>query len=112
MAVQEFSIRWEGSVIAEETGTYEFIVQSENGVRLRVNDPKNLLIDAGITEGKMREERKSIFLLGGRAYPITRRVFEVQGKDRVHRLEVEAAARGRGSDPAAQFSAATAGARP
>jgi len=68
--VQEFSIRWEGSVIAEETGTYEFIVRSENGVRLYVNDTKNLLIDAGITEGKMREEKKSIYLLGGRAYPI------------------------------------------
>ncbi len=70
MDVQEFNIRWEGSVIAEETGTYEFIVQTENGVRLRVNDPKNLLIDAGITEGKMREERKSLYLLGGRAYQI------------------------------------------
>jgi mono/diheme cytochrome c family protein len=71
MDVQEFSIRWDGSVIAEETGMYEFIVQSENGVRLHVNDPKTLLIDAGITEGKMREERKSLYLLGGRAYPIS-----------------------------------------
>ena len=70
MDVQEFSIRWEGSLIAEETGTYEFIIQTENGVRLYVNDPKVLLIDAGITEGKMREEKKSMFLVGGRAYPI------------------------------------------
>jgi len=71
MADQEFSIRWDGSLIAEETGTYEIIVQTENGVRISLNDSKNLLIDAGITEGKMREEKKSIFLLGGRAYPIT-----------------------------------------
>jgi len=70
MDVQEFTIRWEGSVIAEATGVYEFIVDTENGVRISVNDPKTLLIDAGITEGKMREEKKTMFLLGGRAYPI------------------------------------------
>jgi cytochrome c5 len=70
MDVQDFSIRWDGSVIAEETGAYEFIIQSENSVRLYVNDTKNMLMDAEVTEGKMREEKKTIFLLGGRAYPI------------------------------------------
>lgn len=71
MDVQEFSIRWEGSIFAEETGMYEFIIDTENGVRLSVNDPKALLIDAAITDGKMHEERKSMYLLGGRAYPIS-----------------------------------------
>jgi mono/diheme cytochrome c family protein len=70
MDVQDFSIRWDGSVIAEETGAYEFIIQSENSVRLYVNDTKNMLMDAEVTEGKMREEKKTIYLLGGRAYPI------------------------------------------
>ena len=36
---EEFSIRWEGSLIVEETGDYEFSIKSENGVRLWVNNP-------------------------------------------------------------------------
>jgi mono/diheme cytochrome c family protein len=70
MDVHDFNVRWDGCVIAEETGAYEFIIQSENSVRVYVNDTKNLLIDAEVSEGKMREEKKSVYLLGGRAYPI------------------------------------------
>jgi len=69
MDPHDFSVRWDGTLIAEETGTCEFIVQSENSVRLYVNDTNNLLIDAEVSEGKMREEKKTLYLLGGRAYP-------------------------------------------
>ena len=34
----EFSIRWQGSVLAPETGEYEFMFRTENGARLWVND--------------------------------------------------------------------------
>src|SRR5207247_2410605 len=71
LRADEFNIRWEGSVFAEETGAYEFIVKSENGVRLWVNDTKTMLIDAWVSSGpNVREEKKSIFLLGGRSYPL------------------------------------------
>ena len=36
----QFSIRWEGSVLAPETGDYEFIVRTEHAARLWVNDPR------------------------------------------------------------------------
>jgi len=75
MQAQEFNVRWEGSIIAEQTGTYEFILKSENGMRLWVNDPKDPLID-GWVGGTMREEKKSIYLLGGRAYPISIEFFK------------------------------------
>jgi mono/diheme cytochrome c family protein len=81
MANQEFSVRWEGSVYAEETGTYEFLVKSENGVRLAVNDPKNVLIDGWVSSGPdVREQKKSVFLLGGRAYPLILEFFKFKEK--------------------------------
>ena len=88
MAPDEFSIRWEGSIIAEETGTYEFIVKSENGVRLWVNDTKTNLIDGWVSSGPdVREMKKSIFLLGGRAYPLVLEFFKYQEKTASVRLE-------------------------
>jgi hypothetical protein len=65
-----FSIRWEGSVLAPETGDYEFIVRTEHAVRFWVNDPKRPLIDALVKSGNDTEYRATIPLLGGRAYPI------------------------------------------
>ncbi len=68
----DFTTRWEGSIFAPETGMYEFILKTENGVRLFVNNPHEPLIDGWVTPGpQVREEKKSIFLLGGRAYPIS-----------------------------------------
>jgi hypothetical protein len=71
-APDQFSIRWEGSVLAPETGEYEFIVKTEHATRLWVNDTRNNkpLIDAFVKSGNDNEYRASIFLLGGRAYPI------------------------------------------
>jgi cytochrome c553 len=67
---QEFTIRWRGSVFAPETGDYDFVVRTENGVRLWVNDTRRPLIDAGVKSGNDVEQRASIRLLGGRAYPV------------------------------------------
>ncbi len=69
----QFSIRWEGSVLAPETGEYEFIVRSEHAVRLWVNDHPDAtrpLIDATVRSGDDTAHRATIVLLGGRAYPI------------------------------------------
>lgn len=77
----EFSIRWDGSVIADETGVYEFIVKSENGVRLSVNDLKSALIDGWVSSGSdVRELKKSIFLIGGRGYPLMLEFFKFHEK--------------------------------
>ena len=48
---EEFSMRWTGSVIAEETGDYQFIVTSENGVRLWVNNMDLKLIEGWVSSG-------------------------------------------------------------
>ena len=42
-----FAVRWEGSVLAPETGDYEFIVRTEHSARLWVNDPRSRSSIAG-----------------------------------------------------------------
>jgi hypothetical protein len=66
----EIAANWQGSVIALETGLYEFIVRTEHSTRLWVNDLKNPLIDRAVKSGTDTEFRGSIYLLGGRAYPL------------------------------------------
>lgn len=67
---RKFAIRWEGSVLAPETGDYEFIIRTEHSTRLWINDTKEPLIDAWVMSGKDTEHRGSVRLLGGRVYPI------------------------------------------
>lgn len=70
MEGDQFSIRWQGSVLAPETGEYEFIVRTGHATQLWVNDNSRPLIDALVKSGSDDEHRASIFLLGGRAYPL------------------------------------------
>lgn len=66
----QFSIRWHGSVIAPETGEYDFVLRSDHAARLWVNDLKTPLIDAWIKSGNTNEFHASLFLLAGRPYPL------------------------------------------
>lgn len=66
MEADQFSIRWTGSLLATETGMHEFIVQSDQGVRLWVNNNRTPLVDAWVKSGSDTEFRGSLFLLAGR----------------------------------------------
>jgi hypothetical protein len=76
----EFSIRWTGSILTDETGDYTFFVKSENGVRLLVNDFDDPLIDGWVSSGKPVEHQRAIRLLGGRVYPIRLDFFKYKDK--------------------------------
>lgn len=77
----EFNNRWDGCVIANETGIYEFTVKTENGVRLFINDDEEPLIDGWVSNGpKVREEKKTVFLIGGRAYRLILEHFKFKEK--------------------------------
>ena len=76
---EEFSARWRGSLFTAETGTYEFIVKTENGIKLWVNSEKPIL-DAWVSDGQMKEHRVSVRLLGGRAVPIALDFFKWKDK--------------------------------
>ena len=83
LEAEQFQNRFEGSVVARETGLHEFAVNSENGFRLYVNDTSdgNALIDGWVSAGpQVREEKKSIFLIGGRAYRLQLEHFKFKEK--------------------------------
>jgi hypothetical protein len=64
LEAEQFQNRFEGSVVASETGVYEFAVKSENGFRLYINDTTegDALIDGWVSAGpQVREEKKSIY---------------------------------------------------
>ena len=84
---EEFSMRWKGSVFAEETGDYRFIVTSENGVRLWVNNMDLKLIEAWVSSGQRREHTGNLRLIGGRAYPIQIDYFKYKSKSASLKLE-------------------------
>jgi hypothetical protein len=66
----EFSIRWQGSIMAPATGLYDFVVRTEHAARLWVNDTETPLIDAWVKSGDDTEYQASLFLVGGRVYPV------------------------------------------
>lgn len=84
---EEFSMRWSGSVIAEETGDHKFIVTSENGVRLWVNDMNLKLIEGWVSSGETRELTGTLRLIGGRAYPLRLDFFKYKSSSASIKLE-------------------------
>ena len=92
ISADQFAIIWQGGVIAEHSGHYEFRIQTANGARLYLNmDPQpnrralrddsslagqQALIDAWVGSGELREQGARVFLLGGRTYPIRLEFFK------------------------------------
>lgn len=84
---EEFSIQWQGGVIAEETGDYEFYLMTENGARLWINGGDKPLIDAWVKSGDNTEYTASVRLLGGRVYPIRLEYFKFKEKTAAIQLQ-------------------------
>ena len=76
----EFSMQWRGSLLADETGEYEIILRTPNGVRLWVNDEEQPLIDAWVASGQLDEHKAGIRLISGRAYPLQLDFFKFKEK--------------------------------
>lgn len=85
ITADQFSIAWDGSLIAPATGWYEFRIRTPNGARLYLNGDRQdgdgnhrddsgakrqvALIDAWVSSGTdIRESKARVFLLGGRSY--------------------------------------------
>jgi cytochrome c553 len=94
---EQFSIEWQGSLIAPETGWYEFRIKTRNGARLYLNSDigagdsnrrddsdgrrASATIDGWVTTGQeIRDESARVFLLGGRAYPLKVDYFKYKEK--------------------------------
>jgi len=77
---EEFSMKWEGSVIAEETGDYEFILKTENGARLWVNETDPIIDEWVSSQGRAKEHKATIRLLGGKPYTLKLHLFKYKEK--------------------------------
>ena len=93
-APHRFAIRWLGSVVPPETGHYEFVVRTAHSARLAINTgwDEPPLIDAFVKSGDDTERRGTIFLLGGRAYPLRLEFSKANqvGDDTKHELPTHA----------------------
>ncbi|WP_299463769.1 DUF1592 domain-containing protein [uncultured Gimesia sp.] len=76
----EFSMKWEGSVLAEETGDYEFILKTENGARLCVNQADPIIDEWVSSQGRAKEHKATIRLLGGKPYTLRLELFKYKDK--------------------------------
>ena len=91
----QFSIAWEGSLLAPATGWYEFRLSTPNGARFYLNGQseegdgnhrddssrkrQEPLIDSWVSSGaEVRVVSARLFLLGGRSYPLKMDYFKYQ----------------------------------
>ena len=65
-----YSILWQGCIFAPDTGEYEFVVKSDRAARLFLNNEQIPFIDGLIRSGNQNEFHGTIYLLGGRSYPV------------------------------------------
>lgn len=104
ITAEQFSIAWNGSILAPETGNYDFRVTTPNGARLYVNSDLlsgdsnrrddsaarrqtpaiDLWVSAG---GQVRQEIATLPLIGGRSYPIRLDFFKFKDKTASIKLE-------------------------
>ncbi len=68
-----FTVRWTGSVIAPDTGRYEFTIKTDHAFKLWINadDRDTPTLDRWVKSGNDTEHKVSVDLVGGRAVPIT-----------------------------------------
>ena len=103
----QFSIAWDGSLLAPATGWYEFRLSTPNGARFYLNGQseegdgnhrddtsrkrQEPLIDSWVSSGaEVRMVAARIFLLGGRSYPLKMDYFKYQEAKGMVRLEWKA----------------------
>ena len=74
---ERFSVRWEATIIPEQTGEYEFVIRTRNGATLWVNENDHndegtvKTIDGHVApNNELREISGRAWLIGGRPHPV------------------------------------------
>ena len=76
IAVDTFSVRWTGNVVAPLSETYRFYTVSDDGVRLWVN---GTLVINNFTDHGPTENTADVALIAGQSYPIRMEFYENGG---------------------------------
>ncbi len=74
---ESFSVRWTGEVEVEFSETYTFYTNTDDGVRLWMND--QLIIDRWVDRRAPTEAKGTVDLIGGQRYPFTMEYYESGG---------------------------------
>lgn len=74
---QKYSCRWQGRIVAEETGPHQFHVVSDDGVRLWVD--RRLIIEQWDQQAPRMDSRLPVHLKAGEAYDIKIEHFQWDG---------------------------------
>ncbi|HWD38937.1 MAG TPA: DUF1592 domain-containing protein, partial [Fimbriimonas sp.] len=87
---KNFSIQWTGSVLAPDTGEYEFSIHSRHSCQLWINDSRFPIVDGEVRSANDPDPTGTITLLGGRAYSL-RMVFTkaTQGVDDANKKDTK-----------------------
>ena len=67
---RNFSIAWQGSVLAPDTGEYDFSIHSRHSCQLWINDSRYPVVDGEVRSAGDPDPHGTITLLGGRAYTL------------------------------------------
>lgn len=87
---EDFRINWNGALYAPETGEYEFIVETQNGMRLWLNDMEEPFIDGRVRSGTDVVWRETMKLLGGRCYSMRIEFFKSsRAKEKTARIRLK-----------------------
>ncbi len=103
IGINQFSVRWDGYIYVETSGNYRFQTQSDDGVRLWVNDMTTPIIDNWTDHSSTTNTSGTVALTAGQFYPIRFEFYE-NGGDAVIQLRWE--------PPAGSFVAIPAGPLP
>lgn len=103
ITADQFTIIWQGALLARNTGHHEFRISTQNGARLYLNSDaterirklrddssqtgQSAFIDGWVSSGEMRELTGRIFLLEGRRYPLRLEFFKYKEKTASIKLE-------------------------
>ena len=107
IAPDQFSVAWEGSLLAPATGWYEFRLSTPNGARFYLNGQseegdgnhrddstrkrQEPLIDSWVSSGaEVRQVSARLYLLGGRSYPLKMDYFKYMEAKGMVKLEWKA----------------------
>lgn len=86
VGTSEISAQWRGSVFADETGDYEFVVRTPNTFRFWINSdldplvPAEARLDVNVSTPRTPDHRVTVRLIGGRHYPVAIDYWALPGK--------------------------------
>ena len=66
----KFTIVWDGSLLAPDTGEYELQIDTPQSARVWLNHMEKPLIDAWVKSANETSNSATVYLVGGRSYPI------------------------------------------